>query len=605
MARHDDHTVEADALRPPGAYPGYRAAKRLAVVAGLFSIVVGAMMLGNRWHLKVVDPLNSPQLAALKADLARDPGAEPIKRQIQQLDLTLRNEFYQRQNFSATGAYLLLIGMAVAIAALKLAVSYHDRPPMPTALVPPPGAEARLATQKRWAVGLLGIVLACSAVALAVSAPLGLTRGELALAQRQSVQTSTDATPTTDAAPAASTTPPTAEQIAANWPRFRGPGGLGVSHYDNAPESWDGASRRNIVWRTPLPLPGKNSVVVWEDRLFCTGANESTREVYCLDAATGRMLWLRRVDGIEGGSAEPPDVSDDTGFAAPTGATDGNRFYAIFANGDLAAFDFTGRRLWALALGNPQNAYGHATSLAMHENRLLVQFDQGYGDDGLSALMALDGATGHVLWKVDRPVGASWSSPIVISTAAGSQVITLANPYLMSNDPTTGAELWRCAQMSGEVAPSPIFAGNLLLAVAPSDQLVAIRPDGRGDVTDTHLAWSMIDDVPDIVSPLSDGRYVFLLTTGGVLTCCGLRDGAVLWQHDYNMTFRSSPTLAGERLYLTNSTGVTFIVRAGEQFEQLGRCELGERVDSALAMLDGRIYLRTEQHAYCLGKRAE
>ena len=596
----------------PGAYPGYRAAQRLALLAGLFGVVVAALMLYNHWQLKVVDPLNSPELAELKVDLTKNPGDEPIKQRIRDLDLRLRNEFYQRKRFSENGAYLLLVGVAVMVVALKLAVGYRELPPMPTGEAPPRGAEARRAKQMRWAVGLLGIALGCSAVVLTISAPLGLTAEEVLLAQMEATQGEPGGAGGTGGSPdaagvsvAATAPPPTAEQLAANWPGFRGPGGSGVSHYDNVPDTWDGPTRANILWKTPLPLPGKNSVVVWADRLFCTGANKSTRQVYCLDTTTGRTVWLRRVEVEQDAGAEPVDVSDDTGFAAPTGVTDGRRFYAIFANGHLAAFDFTGRQVWALALGSPQNHYGHATSLAMHDDLLLVQFDQAYSTDELSFVMALDGATGKEVWKVSRPVNASWSSPIVINTGGVSQLITVANPYVMAYDPASGAELWRSNQISGEPAPAPIFAANLVLAIAPMDQLVAIRPDGSGDVTETHVAWSTLDDVPDIVSPLSDGQFVYMLTTGGLLTCCSIKDGSTVWQHDYEMTIRSSPSLAGERIYLTNSKGVTFILRSGAKFEQLGSCDLGEPVDSTLAMLDGRIYLRTDKHAYGIGGRAE
>ena len=600
MATTNTNTAAGEAAASAEARPGYRAAKRLAALAGLFSITVAAMMFGNYWHLKRVDPLNSPQLVALRAELADEPGAEPIKEQIRALDLELRNEYFRLKRFSETGAYLLLIGAVVAVASLKLAVSYHDRPPMPSDQAP--GAsevEARLVTQKRWAVGVLGIALIVSAVVLAATMPLNLTRAQAVDDSQAGGPADGGAAPTTPAA----TAPPTAEQLAANWPGFRGPGGLGVSQYDNAPESWNGADRTNILWKTPLPLEGKNSVVVWNDRLFCTGANATTRQVYCLDTATGRMVWLRRVDGVEG-SGEAPDVTDDTGYAAPTGVTDGHRFYAVFANGDLAAFDFAGERIWAVALGTPKNHYGHSTSLAMHEDLLLVQLDQGYGSEGLSAVLAFDGATGEQVWKTDRDVGASWTSPIVIHAAGRSQFITVASPSVISYDPRTGTELWKSDQMSGEVAPGPIFAADLVLAVAPMDQLVAVRPDGSGDVTESHLAWSMIDDVPDIVSPLSDGERVYMLTTSGVLSSCSIKDGKVIWNHDYEMTFRSSPGLAGGRLYLTNSKGVTFIVRAGDTFEQLGQCELGEPVDSTLALLDGRIYLRTDKHAYAIGDRA-
>jgi len=576
---------------PDTPRPGYLAARRVAIVAAVFSVVVTAMMLHNDHQLKVADPLTSAELVNLRLQLQQDPGSEPIKQQIRAVDLRVRNEFYGRRRFSEVGAYLLLVGAAVAVAAFKLAANYSQRPPVPTGQLPKAEVRAQLATRARWSVGLLVVALACSAVVLVATAPAMLP-------PRFPVPD-----PDTVIRPDA---PPAPVGLAKdNWPRFRGPGGLATSHYLNVPDEWDGRTNTNILWKTPLPLPGKNSPVVWGNRLFCSGATKSTRQVYCLDTATGQILWRRRVDAVKPGITEPPDVMDYTGFAAPTGVTDGKRVYFIFANGDLVAYDFAGRRVWAAAMGVPQNNYGHATSLAMHENLLLVQFDQAYQDQGLSALTAFDGATGLEVWKVPRPVSASWTSPIVIDVNGQSQLITIASPYAIAYDPKTGSEIWRCEQVYGETAPSPIFAAGLVMAVSPSDELTAIRADGAGDVTDTHVAWSANEGVPDIVSPLATDRFVYLLTTGGILTCCSIDDGSVVWEHDFESEFRSSPVLAAERIYLTNTSGTTFIIRVGDTFEQAGRCELGEPVDSSPAVMDGRIYIRAKKHVYCIGSGSE
>ena len=571
--------------------PGYLAARRVAIVAVLFSVIVAAMMFYNDHQLKVADPLTSAELVDLRIQLQQDPGSEPLKQQIRAVDLRVRNEFYGRRRFSAVGAYLLLAGAAVAVIALKLAVSYSHTPPVPAGQLPNADARAQLATRARWSVGLLGLVLVCSAVVLAATAPPVLRPQSPAPAPHVAIM------PTPAPAPIG--------LAKDNWPRFRGPGGLATSNYLNVPDQWDGKTNTNILWKTPLPLPGKNSPIVWGNRLFCFGATKSERQIYCLDTATGQIVWLRRVDAVQPEGTEPPEVMEDTGFAAPTGVTDGKRVYAIFANGDLVAYDFDGQKVWAIAMGVPQNNYGHATSLAMHENLLFVQFDQAYQDDGLSTLTALDGATGREVWKVPRPVSASWTSPVVIDVNGQSQLITIASPYAIAYDPKTGDEIWRCEQVYGETAPSPIFAAGLVLAVSPSDELTAIRADGTGDVTNTHVAWSTNEGVPDIVSPTANERFVYLLTTGGTLTCCSTEDGSVVWEHDLDSTFHASPVLAGERLYLTNSKGTTLIIRVGDTFEQTGRCELGEPVDSSLAMMDGRIYIRGKKHVYCIESASE
>ena len=173
----------------------------------------------------------------------------------------------------------------------------------------------------------------------------------------------TSSKPTPKSQPHAAEPPPSDAEIAKAWPRFRGPGGLGISAYTNVPDAWDAASGKGIVWKTPVPLPGNNSPVVWGKRVFLSGADKHRREVYCFDADSGKLVWRQNVPGTPQSTAKPPEVTDDTGYAAPTTATDGRRVFAIFANGDLAAFDVSGKPAWAKSLGIPENSYGHASSL--------------------------------------------------------------------------------------------------------------------------------------------------------------------------------------------------------------------------------------------------
>src|SRR4051794_38529312 len=235
---------------------------------------------------------------------------------------------------------------------------------------------------------------------------------------------------------------PSAEEYQANWPRFRGPGGGGVTAQADLPLTCDFKSGANIAWKVPVPAPGFNSPVVWGDRVFLSGGDEKARTVMCFDAASGKLLWQREVK-VAGASDEEVEVPDQCGMAAGTMATDGRRVYAMFANGDLAALDFEGAVIWARRLAVPKNQYGLATSLVTWQDRLLVQFDQGTPDDELSKLYALDGATGAVVWEKPRAVGASWATPIVFEAAGKVQIITLAVPWVIAYAVQDGAELWR------------------------------------------------------------------------------------------------------------------------------------------------------------------
>ncbi|MHC4186217.1 MAG: outer membrane protein assembly factor BamB family protein [Planctomycetota bacterium] len=350
-----------------------------------------------------------------------------------------------------------------------------------------------------------------------------------------------------------------------------------------------------------MPLPGHSSPVVWEDRVFLSGADANTREVYCFDASSGKLLWQQAVEPAPDSSAEPLDLMEDTGYAAPTVVTDGRRVCAIFANGDVGCFDVGGRKLWTRSLGVPESSYGYASSLAMYRNLLLIQYDQTSFEEEKSRFIALNAYSGQPVWEMKRPVSGSWTSPIVARIGDQHQLITLGDPWVIAYDPVSGAELWKAECMGADLAPSPIHAEGLIFAVESNIKLVAIRPDGRGDVTKSHIVWTVEDGIPDICSPLSDGKRIFLLTSDGTLTCYQVADGAKLWEEDLRGDFKASPSLAGGRLYALSEKGVMLIAEAGGQYKELARSELGEDCHASPAFADGRIYIRGLENLYCIG----
>ena len=292
---------------------------------------------------------------------------------------------------------------------------------------------------------------------------------------------------------------------------------------------------------------------------------------------------------------------DDTGYAAPTMASDGERVFAIFANGDLACFDFAGKSLWTRNLGIPESTYGFSASLVLFSGHLIVQYDQGSDPaGGKSALLALNTASGETLWQTPRPVPASWSSPLLINTGTQAQIITLGNPWVIAYDPMSGKELWRASCLSGDVAPSPIFAAGMVFATVTPAGLIAIRPNGSGDVTKTHIAWNAQEGLPDTVSPASNGEVVLLADSGGTVTCYDAANGKKLWEHDFDNSFRASPLLVKDQFYLLDITGVMHILQAGRTFKEIATCPLGEPSDCIAACGDGRLYIRGKTHLFCV-----
>jgi outer membrane protein assembly factor BamB len=393
-----------------------------------------------------------------------------------------------------------------------------------------------------------------------------------------------------------------AEEIQTQWPRFRGPGGAGVSAHVNVPTSWNGKTGEGILWKTPVPLPGHNSPVVWQDRVFLSGADPNARQVYCFDAASGQLLWQGDVPISPTISTEDLHIMEDTGYAACTVATDGRRVYAMFPTGDVAGFDFNGRRLWHRNLGLPDSAYGYASSLETYEKLLLIQYDQGDGRDGHSRFIALDGVSGRVAWEAKRELPSSWTTPVVVDVAGQPQLITVADPFVVAYNPADGKELWRADCVGGDLAPSAIYAGGLVLAIQPYAQMVALKPTGQGDVTKTHIAWKAEDGVPDICSPVSDGTYVYLLDTEGLITCYAVADGKKVYEHEIKESFRASPSIAGDKLYLLSHKGVMYLGQTGPEYKELGKCELDEECFASPAFADGRLFIRGAKNLYCIGQ---
>jgi outer membrane protein assembly factor BamB len=396
--------------------------------------------------------------------------------------------------------------------------------------------------------------------------------------------------------PAVSTVQPEVPTIAPaaldQWPRFRGPGGLAVASRGAADDP------KVILWKAPVPLDGESSPIVWRTHLFLTGASRDKREVCCFDTESGKMLWRREITATDGPAAQE---ADDVLLAASTPVTDGRCVFAIFGNGDVACLDFDGEVKWSRNLGVPKDDYGHASSLEIAGDLLFVQLDQGQAEEGKSKLMALHSQSGRTVWESVRPVPCSWSSPILINVAGHAQLITCAEPWLIAYEPTTGSEIWRANCLAGQIVSSPVYANGLVYVVSPDSTLAAIRPDGHGDVTRTHLVWTADGALPSIPSPVCNGELLWLVDTGGVVTCYDAKDGQKVWEKDIGASFQASPTIIGSRLYLLSDSGTLFILEAARQYKLTGRVELGEQCLASPAYCRDRMYVRTKHHLVCLG----
>jgi outer membrane protein assembly factor BamB len=391
----------------------------------------------------------------------------------------------------------------------------------------------------------------------------------------------------------------------AKFSRWAVAAGLAVLAFTNIPDSWNGKIGEGILWKTKIPLHVNNKTDVWDYRVFLSGGNQNELKVFCYDTVSGKLLWTGEIESPHLKNEEEPfEVMEDTGFAAPTLVTDGRQVYAIFVTGDIGAFDFNGKSVWTKNLGIPDSSYGYASSLAMYRNLVLIQYDQGGPEDGISRLIALDGVTGQTVWETKRPVPNSWSSPIVTKIGEQFQLITCADPWVIAYDPAKGTELWRVNCLYGDVAPSPIYANGLIYVVEPDARLIAIRADGQGDITETHIAWDNDEWGPSMCSPLSNGELVFLLASEGLLGCYKSLDGTKLYEQDLRENFTASPSLVGDKLYILTEEGVMIIIQVGPEYKELTKCELGEKCYATPAFVDGRIYIKGLENLYCIGNNA-
>lgn len=551
----------------------------ITLVGAIFTLVFLILLIINGYQQYVTGSGTATEITELKQQLLSQPDNESLITSIRELDRDFRRGKLRQLDFADLGSLMLLISFLITVCAYKWQTYLKGINPEPCDDLEEPFKKRRLGESRR-ALVVLVFLLAGVTFFLELQTPsawiAGLDSGES--------EKPDYAVP---------------EELAKNWNRFRGFTGGGITPLADIPTSWDGTSGSGILWKAGIPLPGHNSPVVWQDRVFISGANNEKREVYCYDASTGSILWTGEVPTAPGSSEL--DVMEDTGFAAPTLATDGVRVYAIFATGDLAAFDYKGNRFWHKSLGIPDSLYGYAASLEVWQDRVIVQFDQGGSGDDKSSIYAFDGRTGNIVWETKRPVPNGWTSPVLVPVGNEYQIITVGDPWVIAYNPEDGKEIWRADCLRGDVGASPILAGDLIIAIEPDMQSLAIKTGGTGDITETHIAWINEDTGPTMVSPVADESRVFFMDTYGSMYVVNSSDGKLLYEHDFGENVNASPTLVAGKLYVLSVGGVMFIGSVGEkEFNLENQNEIGENCFASPAFMPGRIYIRGEEHLYCI-----
>jgi len=422
-------------------------------------------------------------------------------------------------------------------------------------------------------------------------------------------------------------------QTTNDWPQWRGPTLDGVSHCTNLPTEW--GESKNVVWKAPLPSWGAATPIVTGDRVFVVspskaeGAQVTISEgrqrgpanpggpdilLLCFHKSDGRLLWQRKLDNVN-------TLHFKQNMASPSPVTDGKFVWALTGSGVLTAFDLEGNPKWRCALqqqyGKFGLKYGYASSPLLYEDMIIVAVMHGSDTDGPSYIVAFDRTSGEVLWYRERKTDATrecpdaYTTPTLSTCNGRTDLIVSGADYVTGHDPRTGRELWRAAGLNPEnsgnyrICGSPVPVGDLVIAPTRVSPLLAIRAGGTGDVTQTHLAWTLTKGGPDVPTPVSDGTYLYVVNDRGLVTCVKLDTGVIVWERERTArgTVSASPLLAGGKIYITTEDATTTVLKAGPAFEVLATNKLDDDYTLAsLATSGHNIFVRTSSHLYCIGE---
>jgi outer membrane protein assembly factor BamB len=604
-----------------------------AVISGIFCTVVALLLLLNYWQVSQSDPIESKALEALVERLNEEPNNEELKQEIRNFDLLARKAYFNSQWQIETGAWLLLIGAVVLAISLRYYYSLKSK-------IEEPDKEheneivSRIIAQKGIIItGAVVFLLAFIASFLTVdhlehykvgnmadAAPVPPEEEAIevidvsetpqepgaetvepeATTENETVsddepaekQVAEESQPASQPAQEAASSGLTLQQLKNNHNSFRGPLGQGIIYHENIPTEWDGESGTNILWKSPIPKHGYNSPIVWGDKVFVAGADEASREVYCFNANTGELLWTGVADNIPGSPSSMPRVTEDTGLSASTMTTDGKRVFAIFATGDVIAFDMNGNRVWAKNLGVPDNHYGYSSSLITWDGKLFIQYDSNKG----GRVMALNVSNGEIVWDTQRDSNISWASPVLAQVGGQYQLILTADPIVAGYNIQNGKEIWAVEAMMGEVGPSVAFSDGIVFAGNEYARLVAI------DASSHEILWENDMYLPEAASPLAHDGLLIIATSYGVIVCYDAKTGEQYWEDDVGTTLYSSPMVAEEKLYMMDNDGVMHIYDFAKEKNMISENKLGETYGTSPAFGDGRIYIRGEENLYCIGE---
>jgi outer membrane protein assembly factor BamB len=392
-----------------------------------------------------------------------------------------------------------------------------------------------------------------------------------------------------------------------NWPEFRGPGREGHATAKNLPTEWNTTS--NVAWKQAVPGKGWSSPVIQDGRIYLTaavpeeGGSNLALSVFCLNEKDGGIVW--KSDVFTEDTAASAKIHAKNTHASPTPVIEGKRIYVHFGHQGTACLDLDGKVVWRNSSLGYTPVHGNGGSPIIVDNKLIFSGDAAKDP----FIVALDKETGSVIWNLKRETEAkrkfTFSTPLLITVNGQRQLISQASGAVIAYDPQDGREIWRVRYGEGySVVPRPVFGHGLLFIATGFDKptVMAIRPDGKGDVTDTHVAWTLTKGAPLTPSPLLVGEELYLVADVGVASCLDAKTGTVHWSERVGGNYSASPLYADGKIYLQSEQGNGVVLKPGKTFQTVSTNVLGERTLASYAVDDNALFIRTESSLYRIGK---
>lgn len=383
-----------------------------------------------------------------------------------------------------------------------------------------------------------------------------------------------------------------------DWPWWRGPSRDNKAESgQNLPLRW--SPTENVLWKAEVPGRGHGSPCIWGDRIFLSTADEEAQVQYvlCFDRRSGTQLWQTEVH--RGGFMHSHSKGS---HASVTPACDGQRVLLSFMVGNAVwatAIDFQGKIIWQKKAAPFKSLHGYGPSPLVYHSLVIIPAD----NPGPNYLTALRRDTGEVVWRIRRTDYQSFASPNVGRIAGRDQLLIMGPHEVTSYDPRTGKRIWHCEGPTKEHATTAVFDDRVVYASAgyPDKRLQAIRADGTGDVTSTHILWKLPKDGSFVPTPLVHEGLLYVVNDRGLAMCLDAGSGKTVWRRDLGNPFSASPVLAADKLFIPDESGQMFILKTGRSFEIVAKNDLKDGGYATPAICGSCIFLRTLHRLYCLG----